>query len=91
MFYANDKYYTKADITKVLGVPVRGKGGFETTTVVAEEQMPEMPMMMEHPIVGIPSKPAHGGQQKKMMNGDMDGTMKKEKMAGGKGMMEKGK
>lgn len=64
MFYYNGKHYTEADITKVLGVPVRGKGGFESTKVIVEEKIPEMPRMPEYPVEIIPSKSAHGGQQK---------------------------
>jgi hypothetical protein len=62
-FYVDGKYVTNTPVNEVLGKPARKQGNFNSTKVVAEEKMREMPItMMKHPLETIPSvTPLFGG------------------------------
>lgn len=53
-YISNGKYIVDEPVNEVLDKPERKAGNFNSTKVIAEAQMPEMPIMMDYPIVKIP-------------------------------------
>lgn len=53
-YIGNRKYIVDEPVNEVLGKSERKAGNFNSTKVIAEEMLPEMPMMVDYPIVKIP-------------------------------------